>query len=140
MSKGILDLVSVALGAAAGGISYLVVHFWMKPLLRYLDIKHEVTSDLVFYANVINAEGLNEEMQQRHRERREQNRKHAAEIRASYYRLPWWYRRYLALVKEDPVASSKALIGLSNTNDYELGDRHTAELLRSLRIPDSIDN
>lgn len=72
----------------AGAASYLVVNFWMNPLLRYLEIKHQVTSDLVFYANVIDATGLNKEMQERRLERQQSNRRHAAEIRAAYYRLP----------------------------------------------------
>jgi hypothetical protein len=111
----------------------------MNSLLRYLDIKHQVTSDLVFYANVLNADGLNEEMQKRHRDRIGQNRKHAAEIRASYYRLPWWYKRYLKCRQENPVQASKALVGLSNTNEYDLGKKYTERLRKSLRIPESIE-
>lgn len=133
------DLLTLALGIVAGGMSFLVVQFWMNPLLRYLSIKHEVTSDLVFYANVVNADGLNEQMQALHEERRQQNRKHGAEIRASYYRLPGWYRWHLSRVDERPVAASKALIGLSNTKEYDLAIKYVAELRESLRIPDSID-
>jgi len=132
-------MLTVALGIIAGGVSFLVVQFWMNPLLKYLQIKHYVTADLVFYANVINADGLNERMQQLHRERKEQNRKHAAEIRAGYYRLPSWYRWHLKRVKEWPIDASKALIGLSNTNEYELGNKYTEELRKCLRIPDSIE-
>ena len=79
-----VEMLALFLGILGGGASYLVINFWMNPLLRYLDIKHQVTSDLVFYANVIDARGLNEEMQNKRRERQDQNRKHAAEIRASY--------------------------------------------------------
>lgn len=65
----------------------------MIPLLRYIEIKHQVTSDLVFYANIFDARGLNEEMQerkrQRQRQRQDNNRRHAADIRACYYRLPF---------------------------------------------------
>lgn len=139
MSREGSDLLILVLGILAGGVSFLIVQLWMNPLLRYLDIKHQVTSDLVFYVNVINADGLNVEMQQRHRARKEQNRKHAAEIRASYYRLPWWYKRYLEYRNENPVQASKALVGLSNTNEYDLGNRYTESLRKSLRIPESIE-
>jgi len=135
-----LAILVLLIGIIAGGASYLIVQFWMNPLLRYLSIKHEVTSDLVFYANVINADGLNKKMQERHRERQDQNRKHASEIRASYYRLPWWYKRYLSFVKEDPVGASKALIGLSNTSEYDLGDQHTKQLIKCMRIPDNVED
>ena len=77
---GMNEIFILFLGAFAGGVSFLVIQFWMNPLLRYIEIKHQVTSDLVFYANVINADNLNEEMQQRHRDRQEQNRRHGAEI------------------------------------------------------------
>jgi len=132
-------LLILFLSISIGGISFLVVQFWMNPLLRYLDIKHQVTSDQVFYANVINADGLNEEMQQRHRARQKKNRKHAGEIRASYYRLPWWYKKYLILIGESPIQASKALIGLSNTKEYDLGNKYTERLRKSLRIPESIE-
>lgn len=132
-------MLTLALGIVAGGASFLVVQFWMNPLLRYLSIKHEVTSDLVFYANVINADGLNERTQELHRERKEQNRKHGAEIRASYYRLPRWYRSYLKCVKECPVEASKALIGLSNTKEYDLASKYVEQLRKCLRIPDSVE-
>ena len=132
-------MLTLAVGIVAGGASFLVVHFWMNPLLRYLNSKHEVTSDLVFYANVINADGLNDRMQELHRERKESNRRHAADIRASYYRLPWWYRWYLGSVEERPVEASKALVGLSNTKEYELANKYVGRLEKCLRIPDSIE-
>lgn len=130
---------TILLGIIAGGISYLVVNFWMNPLLRYLDIKHQVTSDLVFYANVIDTDGLNDEMQERRKNRREKNRKHAAEIRACYYRLPNWYRWYLKITGEDPVSASKNLIGLSNSSKEENGEKHITRLRRALKIPESIE-
>jgi len=136
---GMNEIIILFLGILAGGVSFLVIQFWMNPLLRYIEIKHQVTSDLVFYANVIDAENLNEEMQQRHRDRQEQNRKHGAEIRASYYRLPLWYKKYLTFVKEDPIKASKALIGLSNSSEYDIGNKFTTQLLKSLRIPGNVE-
>ena len=121
-----------------GAGSYLVVNFWMNPLLRYLEIKHQVTSDLVYYANVIDATGLNEEMKERRLERQRNNRRHAAEIRAAYYRLPRWYRAYLRRVSEDPVSASKNLIGLSNSSQVLPGDPYVTKLLEVLRIPDEV--
>jgi len=135
-----MDMLALFFGIMAGGISYHVISFWMNPLLRYLDIKHQVTSDLVFYANVIDASGLNEVMQERRRERQDQNRKHAAEKRASYYRLPRWYRFYLRkFTTEDPVCASRMLIGLSNSGEVVDGEKFMPKLSKCLRIPDSID-
>ncbi|MCC6208553.1 MAG: hypothetical protein IT488_10440 [Gammaproteobacteria bacterium] len=110
----------------------------MNPILRYLDIKHQVTSDLVFYANVIDAADLNEEMQERRLQRQKNNRRHAAEMRAAYYRLPKWYRAYLKRVGEDPIAASTALIGLSNSGQVIHGEDFLPSLSKSLRIPDNV--
>ena len=134
-----IKLLTVFLGIIAGGAGYLVVKFWMEPLLRYVKIKHEVASDLIFYANVIDATNLNEEMQDRKRHRQESNRRHAAEIRACYYSLPIWYRFYLKKVGEDPISASKALIGLSNSNEYVHGENFIDRLGKALRMPEGFD-
>jgi hypothetical protein len=133
-----MEALIILLSILAGATSYLVVNFWMNPLLRYLEIKHQVTSDLVFYANVIDATGLNEEMQERRLERQRNNRRHAAEIRATYYRLPSWYRARLRRVGEDPIEASRALIGLSNSSHALPGDPFVTSLANALRIPDEI--
>ena len=132
-------MLSLFLGAIAGVASYLIINFWMVPLLRYIEIKHQVTSDLVFYANVLDASGLNEEMQERKRQRQENNRRHAAEIRACYYRLPSWYKMYLEKVGEDPIRASKSLIGLSNTSEHIQGEPFVKNLGKALRIPEGFE-
>jgi hypothetical protein len=133
-----MELWILLFSVLAGAASYLVVNFWMNPLLRYLEIKHQVTSDLVYYANVIDATGLNNEMQERRLERQRNNRRHAAEIRAAYYRLPSWYCAHLKRVGEDPIAASQDLIGLSNSSAALPGDPFIPHLARALRIPDEV--
>ena len=135
-----MNVLTILLGFVAGGVGYLVINFWMNPLLRYLDIKHQVTSDLVFYANVIDASMLYEEMEERLKERKERNRHNAAEIRASSYRLPGWYRKHLKRVGEDPIGASKALIGLSNSSKSVDADPFVTKLRNCLRIPESIED
>jgi hypothetical protein len=65
--KGVVVLIFSLL---AGGSGYLIVTFWMNPVLRYLQIRHEVTSDLIFYANVMHETLLGDELKQRANERR----------------------------------------------------------------------
>lgn len=60
------------LGVVAGAIGYLLVTFCMRPVLRYLELKEQVVSDMIFYSNVINADGLNGEMKERMWEDRDQ--------------------------------------------------------------------
>lgn len=134
------DFLIPIIGLLAGGVGYLIVNFWMAPLLKYLEIKHQVTSDLVFFANVINSDGMNDRMKALHLERRESNRKHAAEMRASFFRLPRWYRYILRGRGEDPVAASKNLICLSNTHEEDQAAKVIDALKRNLNIKDNIDN
>jgi len=41
------DYLPAIIAALIAALSYLVIHFWMKPLLEYRNIKREVTADLV---------------------------------------------------------------------------------------------
>ncbi len=133
------EVIILLCSLVAGGFGYLIVTFWLSPILRYLQIRHEVTSDLIFYANVISAENVCDELKQRHEERRVSNRKHAAEMAACYYRLPSWYRWLLKRREEDPIKASKNLIGLSNSSTCDQADTHLKWLKKSLCIAEELD-
>ena len=119
----------------AGGSGYLIVTFWMNPILRYLTIRHEVTSDLIFYANVFHeVDWHGEALKERAEERRLSNRKHASEIAACWYRLPAWYKKwFLHQRNEDPLAASIHLIGLSNSSN-DTWVKHAKALQKALNI------
>jgi len=119
----------------AGGTGYLIVTFWMNPILRYLTIRHEVTSDLLFYWNVMHERNWESEIiKKRAEERRISNRKHASEIAACWYRLPTWYKTiFLKRNKEDPLAASIHLIGLSNSSN-DTYEKHAFALQKALNI------
>lgn len=118
----------------AGGLGYLIVTFWMNPIVRYLQIRHEVTSDLIFYANVMHEGLLGDELKKRADKRRVSNRKHASEIAACYYRLPWWYKKvFLKKRNADPLMASKNLIGLSNSSN-ETYNGHVETLKSALNL------
>ena len=118
--------------AGAGG--YLISKFWMDSILRYLDVRHEVTSDLVFYANVISKYDVCDEYKERYRTRQEHNRRHAAEMAACYYRLPWWYKHWIEHRGQKPLTASRNLIGLSNSNTEDQTDIHIQRLRKSLGL------
>lgn len=125
-------VVFVSILAGAGG--YLLTTFWFQPILRYREIKHQVFADLIFYANAINADGLNEIMKVRKDQRAEANRRHSAELRASYKDLPFWYRKWLGRNGEDPMEAATHLMGLSNTIDYDKADKRIERIKQHLRI------
>ena len=55
-------LLAVLLGIIAGGIGYWITTFWMKPILQYRELRLKVFADFIFYAQVVNADGLNDRM------------------------------------------------------------------------------
>ena len=56
------EVILLLIGLASGGIGYLLMTFWFKPIINYLEVRHEVTSDLTFYANVMYENNINEEI------------------------------------------------------------------------------
>lgn len=105
------------LSLVAGGLGYLFVTFHMRPTLRYFDLKHQIYSDLIFYANAINDEGMNDEVKAKVLQRIEANRRHSAELAACYADLPFWHKCYIKCRKHCPEKASKNLMGLSNTRE-----------------------
>jgi hypothetical protein len=132
MIEVLILLLSVFLGA----MGYLVATFWMAPILRYHEIRHEVTADVIYYRNAIAPTPNDTEMQQRYDARRGANRKHAAELVACYNRLPWWYTKLLKFKHEEPMNAAPMLIGLSNVSREEDAEPRIKYLKQYLRIKD----
>jgi hypothetical protein len=126
------------LSVSSGAAGYLIATFWVRPILRYLDVKDSVHSHLVFYANAIMvAEDAVVVPEMKH-SRTKSNRRDAAALAACAMRLPRFYTQVLRLRHEDPVAASGDLIGLSNACDRKSADGHLANLKRHLNIPSAL--
>ncbi len=125
MTAGIIGLI-------AGAAGYLVATFWMRPILRYLDLKQQVCSDLIFFANVVNAEGLNDEMKERMWKRVEANRRHSADLTACLLVLPSWYKCWLEYRGHNPEKAANDLMGLSNTFEDNKADRRIERIKTAL--------
>lgn len=123
------------LGVIAGAIGYLIATFWMRPILRYLDVKHAVTADLVFYANAIMVAEDAVVVPEMKQARTQANRKNAAELVACSLRLPTFYNWMLRKRGEDPLAASSELIGLANASIRDHADRHIELIKKHLKIP-----
>lgn len=130
MGKFLIFIFSIICGA----IGFLVSRFWFQPILRYIEIKGEIISNLIFYDNVIRAEGLSDEMKQRMNDRMVANRRHSADLAACYYRLPRLYRWYLMKKKERPDLASGEMMSLSNTMDLDSAHKRTDKIQELLRI------
>ena len=130
-----IGLWTALIGIAAGAFSYWFTTFSMQPILRFLKIRNQILVDFVYFAQVIKADGLNEEMQELHRQRILANRKASAELRAAVLDLPFWYRFYLKFRGYNPEKAAKHLIGFSNTYDYEESHKLEDAIRSALRLP-----
>lgn len=81
-------LLAVLLGSIAGAMGYWITTFWMKPILLYRDLRMKVFADFIFYAQVVNADGLSERMKTLYEERITSNRRHSADLAACLIELP----------------------------------------------------
>lgn len=122
-------------GIVAGASGYLAITFWFQPILRYRDLKYQVASDLVFYANAIELQKLDGSIRPDTLERKECNRRLAAALISIYSQLPFPYQRWLVYLKEDPQKASWELIRLSNTDTREEANDCISHVKTALRLP-----
>jgi hypothetical protein len=119
---------------AAGAAGYLIVTFWVQPILKYREIKRRVREDLVFFGNARDLYKQGGEIRQDTMTRMKQNRRSASELGAIYSDLPWWYRRWLRCRKENPREAVKELIGLSNSTDWRDAEDYERSVKKYLRF------
>ncbi|MDP3745029.1 MAG: hypothetical protein Q8Q76_11935 [Methylotenera sp.] len=58
-------LVSALAAFALGAIGYWVASFWIQPILFYRQVRFEVFSSFIFYADAVIAEGMNNRTQEK---------------------------------------------------------------------------
>jgi hypothetical protein len=107
----------------------------MQPILRFRDIRNQVLMDFIYYAQVINAEGLNEEMQALYRQRILANRRSSAQLFAAIQDLPQWYLSFLRHKGHRPEKAARHLIGYSNTTEYEAAHKLEDAIRSKLGLP-----
>ncbi|MBI4807658.1 MAG: hypothetical protein HY799_01720 [Nitrosomonadales bacterium] len=127
-------LIAVLVGVVAGAAGYWFTTFWMKPILQYRELKSKILADLIFYAQVTNADGLNEQMQKLYERRVESNRRHSADLSACILELPNWYKRWLRIRGYAPERAATHLIGFSNTNEHPEANRRIEGIKSALGI------
>jgi hypothetical protein len=133
------NIVAAFIGVAAGAAGYWVTTFWMRPLLQYRELRMKVHADFIFYAQVVNAAGLNERMQNLYEDRVLANRRNSAELVACLGELPSWYKKRLVRQGQAPVSAARHLIGYSNTTEYEAAAKLAAAIKRELGIQGEVE-
>lgn len=127
-------LISVVVGIVSGTAGYWFTTFWMKPILQFRELRSKILIDLIFYAQVVNADGLNEQMQKLYEERIKSNRRHSAELTACLLELPCWYKSWLEFRGFKTATAAQDLIGFSNTTDYEAAAKRVERIKAALCI------
>ena len=127
-------LVAAFAGALAGAIGYWISTFWMKPILQYRELRMKVFADFIFYAQVVNADGLSDRMKELYEGRVESNRRNSADLAACLYELPRWYKWRLSQKGQSPDRAVDHLIGFSNTTDYETAEKFIGSIKGALGI------
>lgn len=133
-----IDLIAALIGIVAGAFGYWFATFSVQPILKYREVRTRIHSEFIFYAQVINAENLNDEMKTLHKERIRSNRKSSAELSAAYIELPCWYRRYLKAKGVHPQEAARQLIGFSNNTEHDDAHQIEDKIKRSLDLPREI--
>jgi len=126
---------SVLIGIGAGAFGYWFSTFAVQPILRYRDVRNQILIDFVYFAQVVNADGLNDEMKELYRQRVLANRRSSADLQAAILDLPGWYKLYLAMRGRKPNDAARHLIGFSNTTEYEQSHNLQAVIRRALGLP-----
>ena len=129
-----MNFTEILLVTAAGIGGYPATNFWMAPVLKYVQAKKKVARDITYYGNVLGHDNLNEAGQEQRRQGKDAIREDAAELLSCYSVLPWWYRKFLDIVNENPKEASKGLIGLSNSDSIELSIQFTKQAEKALRM------
>jgi hypothetical protein len=128
---------AVLLGIVAGAIGYWLTTFWMRPILQYRELRKKVFADFIFYAQVINADGLNDRMKALHEERITSNRRHSADLAACLTELPSWYKWWLRRNGQSPETAARHLIGYSNTTKHEAAAKVMKAIKKALGFKDN---
>jgi hypothetical protein len=129
-------LLAVLFGIISGGTGYWITTFWMKPILQYRELRLKVFADFIFYAQVVNAEDLNDRMKALYEDRITSNRRNSADLAACIIELPSWYRWWLHRKGQAPERAASRLIGYSNTTEYEVAAKTMREIKRALGFND----
>lgn len=108
-------LITIVVGLVTGFTGYWFTTFWMKPILRYRELRSSILSDFIFYAQVIDpSPDLDDRLKNLYGRRVESNRKNSAELKACLLELPKWYLWYLHWRGYKPKGVPSELMGYSN--------------------------
>ena len=119
----------------SGSFGYIILQFWLRPILGYRKIKHKVALAIKYYYKSKNDKDIGEKIKSQMKEWSKANRQNSVELSASYNEnLPNWYKMLLDSRGESPIDASKHLMILSNTSNYDHAEKHIEKIKNYLKI------
>ena len=119
----------------SGSLGYIILQFWIRPILGYRKIKNKVALTIKFYYKSKNNKDIGEKIKSQMKEWSKTNRQNSVELSESYNEnLPNWYKMFLDSRGESPIDASKHLMILSNTNNYEHAEKHIEGIKNYLKM------
>jgi len=120
---------------ASGFLGYIIIQFWIRPILGYQRIKNKVALTIKYYNKSKNNEDVGKKINLQMKDWVKANRQNSVELSASYNEnLPNWYKMLLDSRGEFPIDASKHLMILSNTRNYGHMEKHIKEIKNYLKI------
>ncbi len=119
----------------SGSFGYIILQFWLRPILGYKKIKNKVALAIKYYYKSKNDKDIGEKIKSQMKEWSKANRQNSVELSASYNEnLPNWYKMLLDSRGESPIDASKHLMILSNTSNYDHAEKHIEGIKNYLKI------
>jgi hypothetical protein len=127
----IVAIISFLLGV----FGYIITQFWIRPILRYRQIKDRIAADLKWYLEAQKLEIKDKIAQEQFRAKVEIIRGYCTALTDCFsYDLPPWYKLLLESRHESPIDASKHLMALANIRNVEHADRRLEKIKKSLQI------
>ena len=115
-------LIAVGASFVAGLLGYIIVRFWIKPIVRYTSTKrklnHELTRSLAQMSETAGSE--KKKVKNRSKPALRDTRKYTMTLASCYgEEIPYWYRLLLDSRGESPTEALGLLTNLSKIRDHE---------------------
>lgn len=119
----------------SGSFGYIILQFWVRPILGYRKIKNKVALTIKYYYKSKDDKDIGEKIKSQMKEWSKANRQNSVELSASYNEnLPNWYKMLLDSRGESPIDASRHLMVLSNIRNYDHAEKHIEGIKKYLKI------
>jgi len=118
-----------------GCLGYIIVQFWILPVIRYKRIKRKISKTILGYSEATTSERKGGKSGPPSQDIMKSLRQCSVELSEIYNNdLPHWYKMVLANRNETPIDASKYLMTLGNIRNGFHAEKHLHEIKTDLKI------